>query len=127
YPLCKALCPDCGAINTVNYDANKATCVECQQSFNPQEGPAKGQTAQCPNCRKSFPIAKTVKVIGLPPRHRLYAKMVLLHDGEKQYVRATPDDLALYAEAEQQLQKRKNAYPVVPIEAGYNTNQALGY
>jgi adenine-specific DNA methylase len=127
YPSCKALCPDCGAINTVNHNAEKAVCVECRASFHLQSGPAQGQTARCPKCRESFPIAKTIRATKLPPRHRLYAKLVLLQDGEKQYARITPDDLALYAEAEQQLRSRKNAYPVVPIEPGYNTNQALGY
>jgi adenine-specific DNA methylase len=127
YPSCRAVCPDCGAINTVNHGDTKATCSECGKGYNPQEGPAKGQTATCPKCRKLFPIAKTVKATRTPPRHRMYAKMVLLPDGEKQYLRSTPEDVALYAEAEQELQKRKDAYPVVPIEAGYNTNQALGY
>ena len=112
---------------TVDYDAEKATCAECRASFNPQVGPAQGQTARCPKCRESFPIAKTVKATKQPPRHRLYAKMVLLPDGEKEYHRITPDDLALFDEAERQLRDRKNAYPVVAIEPGYNTNQALGY
>lgn len=127
YPSCKALCPACGAMNTVAHDAEKATCSECKELFNPQAGPAQGQTACCPKCRKSFPIARTVKATNLPPRHRLYAKMVLLPDGDKQYHRITPDDLALFDEAEDQLRKRKDAYPVVAIEPGYNTNQALGY
>ncbi len=127
HPSCKALCPDCGAINTVNHDDQKATCAACAVTFNPQAGPAQGMTACCPRCRISFPIAKTVRATKLPPRHRLYAKMVLLQDGEKQYQPIIPDDLALFAEAEQHLRRRKNAYPVVPIEPGYNTNQALGY
>jgi putative DNA methylase len=127
YPACKALCPACGAINTVNHDAEKATCAECHGNFNPQSGPAQGQAAHCLKCGDSFPIAKTVKATNRPPRHRQYAKMVLLHDGEKQYRRTTPDDLALFAEAERQLRSRKNAYPDVAIEPGYNTNQALGY
>ena len=127
YPSAKALCPSCGAINTVNHDADKAACTECHAGFDPRLGPAQGQTAHCPRCRESFPIAKTVKATKEPPRHRLYAKMVLQQDGEKQYARITPDDLGLYVEAEQQLRRTKNAYPVVPIEPGYNTNQALGY
>jgi len=124
---CKALCPACGAINTVAHDAEKATCAECENTFNPQAGPAQGQLARCQYCRHSFPIAKTVKATRQPPRHRQYAKMVLLHDGEKQYQRTTPDDLVLFNEAEEQLREREDAYPVVPIEPGYNTNQALGY
>jgi adenine-specific DNA methylase len=127
YPSCKALCPGCGAINTVDYDAEKTTCTECRANFNPQTGPAQGQTARCPKCREPFLIAKTVQATKLPPRHRLYAKMVLLANGEKQYARITPYDLTLYDEAKQQLHQRKDAYPVVAIEPGYNTNQALGY
>jgi len=126
-PACRALCPACGAINTVNFTAERATCAECRANFNPQRGPAQGQTARCPNCKKSFPIAKTVKATGQPPRHRQYAKMVLLPEGEKEYHRINPDDLALFNKAERQLRDRKDAFPVVPIEPGYNTNQALGY
>ncbi len=127
YPSCKALCPYCGAINTVNYGAERATCAECRMSFDPSAGPAQGQAARCPKCRESFPIARTVKETNLPPRHRMYAKLVLAPDGDKQYVRITAEDLALYDEAERRLRSRKDAYPVAPIEPGYNTNQALGY
>ena len=127
HPSCKALCPVCGAINTVAHDAEKATCAECQAAFSPQAGPAQGQTVRCQKCRHPFPIAKTVKATKQPPRHRLYAKMVLLQEGEKQYQRITPEDIALFHEAECQLRERQNAYPVVRIESGYNTNQALGY
>src|SRR5207237_3141831 len=69
YPLCKALCPGCGAINTVVHDAEKATCPECKGTFNPQSGPAQRQTARCPMCSEAFPIAKSVKATKLPPRH----------------------------------------------------------
>jgi adenine-specific DNA methylase len=48
-------------------------------------------------------------------------------DGAKAYLPVTDEDRALYAQAENALNKLKNAYPVVPIEPGYNTNQALGY
>jgi adenine-specific DNA methylase len=127
HPSCKAVCPVCGAINKVVYDAEKATCAECKATFNPQAGPAQGQTARCPKCRHAFPIAKTVKATEQPPRHRMYAKMVLLQGGQKQYQRITVEDVALFGEAERQLRESKDAYPVVPIGPGYNTNQALGY
>ena len=127
YPSCKALCPACGAINTVTHDADRATCAECRVNFNPQIGPAQGQTARCPKCRESFSIIKTVRATREPPRHRMYAKMVLMPGGEKEYHRINPDDLTLYAEAERQLLGKKDAYPVVSIEPGCNTNQALGY
>jgi adenine-specific DNA methylase len=47
--------------------------------------------------------------------------------GTKAYLPATDEDRALYAEAERALSKRWNPYPVVAIEPGYNTDQALGY
>jgi adenine-specific DNA methylase len=127
YPTSKAICPACGAVNTVDYDSESATCADCRAPFSPQTGPARGQTAHCPYCQHSFSISRTVKATGLPPRDRMYAKMVLLHDGEKQYARITRDDLDLFDEAERQLLGRTNAFPVVPILPGYNTNQVLGY
>jgi putative DNA methylase len=126
-PSCKCLCPACGAINTVNHDAEKAACTECRASFNPQIGTAQGQSARCPKCRESFPIAKTVKATKQAPRHRMYAKLVLLHNGEKEYQRISPGDLALFAEAQRQLLCRKDAYPIVSIKPGYNTDQVLAY
>jgi putative DNA methylase len=71
--------------------------------------------------------AKTVKAGARPPDHRLYAKLVLLPDGRKVYLRATAADRELYAAAERSLAARPNAYPVVAIAPGYNTDQALGY
>src|SRR5579884_1558092 len=123
----KALCPVCGVINAVRPDADKTVCDGCRSAFNPQVGPAQGQTARCPGCGHSFPIARTVKATGQPPRHRLYAKLVLLQDGERAYQRITADDIALFEEAKEQLRARKDAYPVVAIAPGYNTDQALGY
>ena len=127
YPSCKSLCPSCGAINTVNGEAETATCTECRTSYNPQTGPAQGQTANCPKCGKSFSIVKAVRTTIGRPRHRMYAKMVLLPGGQKDYQRINRDDIALYEEAERELYQKRDAYPVVAIEPGYNTNQAIGY
>jgi len=57
----------------------------------------------------------------------LYAKMVIRPNGSKEYLPIDDYDLQLYQEASQALRKRKNAYPVVSIEAGYNTDQVLNY
>jgi adenine-specific DNA methylase len=127
YPQSRAVCPDCGEINTVAFDATGAACVECHATFNPQEGPAQRTNAECRACRHRFPIAKTVKAAGGPPRHRLYAKMVLLPSGDKKYQKVTAADLALFDEAERELLLRPAPYPIVAIEPGYNTNQAINY
>jgi putative DNA methylase len=126
-PEARSLCPSCGAINSVRFDSRSVCCAACSESYDPQRGPAKGQTATCPSCDHAFPIAKTVRTGSSPLQHRLYAKLVLLADGSKQYVQATDEDHALYQAAERALKGRENPYPVITITPGYNTNQALGY
>lgn len=126
-PDAQALCPRCGEVNATRYDAQTVTCSSCRKRFDPRDGPAKGQKARCPHCEHEFSIVKTVRASGEVPTHRLYAKLVLMPDGTKAYLRATPEDEALYAQAERDLAARRNAYPVVAISPGENTNQALGY
>lgn len=127
FPQAQAVCPHCGNVNEVDVEARDAKCGSCKKTFNPNAGPARGQSATCPCCDHTFPIAKTIRATGSPPAHRLYAKLVLLPNGKKVYHPVTDEDRALYADAERALAKRKNAYPLVSIEPGYNTNQALGY
>ncbi|MCC6489503.1 MAG: DUF1156 domain-containing protein [Candidatus Hydrogenedentes bacterium] len=126
-PQAQAVCPHCGGINAVHVEDRDVNCSSCKKAFDPGEGPAKGQSAACPSCDHSFPIARTIRASDKPPAHRMYAKLVLLPDGSKAYHPITDEDRTLYAKAERTLAKRKNAYPVVAIEPGYNTNQALGY
>lgn len=126
-PQAQAVCPHCGGINEVHVEDRDSRCSSCRRSFDPNAGPAKGQSANCPSCDHSFPIAKTIRASGKPPAHRMYAKLVLLPDGSKAYHPITDEDRALYAKAERVLAKRKHPYPGVAIEPGYNTNQALGY
>ncbi|WP_421657330.1 hypothetical protein [Leptothermofonsia sp. ETS-13] len=126
-PQAHAVCPRCGGINKVHVEDRDARCSSCKKTFDPNAGPAKGQSATCPSCNHSFPIAKTIRATGKPPAHRMYAKLVLLQDGRKAYHPITDEDQNLYAKAEHSLAKHKNAYPVVAIEPGYNTNQVLGY
>lgn len=126
-PQAHAVCPRCGGINKVHVEDRDARCSSCRKAFDLNAGPAKGQSATCPSCDHSFPIAKTIRATGKPPAHRMYAKLVLLPDGSKAYHPITDEDQKLYAKAEHALAKHKNAYPVVAIEPGYNTNQALGY
>lgn len=126
-PGAQALCPNCGGVSTVRYDAESVTCARCHKGFNAKAGPANGAKATCPTCRHHFSIIGAVQRQGIPPRHRLYAKLVLRPDGTKAYLPADDFDRVLYNEAALALKKRRNAYPVVPIEPGYNTDQALKY
>jgi len=123
----RATCPHCGAINSLRRDAERAICSACQGPYDPQTGPARGATATCPACRESFAIAKAIQKVGAPPDHRLYAKMVLMPNGAKEYLTADEHDLELYHNASEALRKRDHAYPVVRIQPGYNTDQVLNY
>ena len=87
----------------------------------------KGSKPFAPRATIRLQLPKRYARHGRPPDHRLYAKLVLMPDGSKAYLRATDEDRELYAQAEKSLSGRVNAYPVVAIEPGYNTNQALGY
>lgn len=126
-PEAQALCPHCGEVNLTRHDARRVTCCGCHKVFDPQKAPANGQRAVCPCCDHEFSIAKAVRASREVPKHRLYAKLVLMPDGGKAYLRATPDDATRYAAAEAELAARLDAYPVVAISPGQNTNQALGY
>ena len=126
-PQAQAVCAHCGGINHVHVEDRDSRCSFCKRNFDPNAGPAKGQSARCPVCDHNFAIAKTIRASGKPPAHRMYAKLVLLPDGSKAYHSITDEDRALYAKAERVLATRKHPYPIVAIESGYNTNQALGY
>lgn len=127
FPQSQAVCPDCGGVNSIHYADERAICTNCSVAFNPQIATVKGQKATCRSCGYTFAIAKTVRQLGKPPAHRMYAKMVLLRDGSKKYLPINKYDERLYSEAKENLEQRQNAYPVVAIEPGYNTDQVLNY
>lgn len=127
HPQAEALCPHCGTINIVNQNTRQATCSGCEGRFDLRAGPAHRATATCPKCHSSFRIAETVRRRDDPPAHRLYAKLVLLPDGSKQYLAADSFDAAVYEVASALLKQQQNPYPIVAIHPGYNTNQVLNY
>lgn len=126
-PTAQASCPCCGEVVETRHDATEATCPSCACRFDPQHGPVHGQRASCPSCGHDFAVAKVVRAQGGPPRHRLYAKMVLDPEGRKRYLRADMFDLELHAAAEAELARRSGAFPIAPIAPGHNTDQALGW
>lgn len=132
-PEVKLVCPGCGDIFEGLHGQKEAICPACSLSFNPQRGVARGQAASCPNCGGlvAFPIAQTIASQGHRPDYRLYAKLVLRNDGTKEYLRATDEDLAAAHRASQQLsseiERGAILLPDLPLEPGYNTNQALSY
>ena len=104
-PEARAVCPHCGGINHIRHDDQCADCMACGQHFNPQQGPANRQKATCPCCKTEFAIAKRARELGHPPRHRMYAKMVLHADGRKGYLPIDDFDKELYKSTSEKLKK----------------------
>lgn len=127
YKEARAVCPSCGEINLVNNDVHVHKCTGCGVSFNPNNGWAKRTTAICPSCGYEFKIAETSRKQGKPPEHRMYAKLVLTRDGEKEYLRVSEADLLSYKQASERLRQLQSPFPIVEIASGYNTDQVLNY
>lgn len=123
----RAVCPQCGSINLVEYGSQHCLCSGCGWEYNPSKGWARRTTAKCPECSSEFKIAETVRKRNMPPDHRMYAKLVLSVDGEKEYLPITENDRGNYQQASARLRETSAHYPVVEIPDGYNTNQVLNY
>jgi putative DNA methylase len=120
------LCPACWRILQGRYDATEAICPHCRHLFDPQKGPASGQYVTARD-GKRHRIKNLLALGGSPPRHRLYSILALRPDGEKVYLPATPDDVALYCEAEARLGTEDLTLPTLAVRPGHNTDQARGY
>lgn len=125
-PRAQIICPNCWMVIEDRYDATEIACPHCAHRFNPQEGPASGQYVTAKNGTR-YRIKGLLPLNGRPPEHRLYAMMALRPDGEKIYLPASGEDLALYAEAEAMLQREELPLPTLAIRPGHNTDQARGY
>ena len=126
-PTVYVVCPKCGALSPEHYRVRDTECSECGHRFDATNGPAKGKAAQCPDCLCKFPIGRTIRETGSPPAYRMYAKLVLTADGQKEYQPITEYDTALYRKAVSDLAMSSYQIPQGTIEPGYNTNQALNY
>jgi putative DNA methylase len=123
------LCPSCGDIFSGLYGQTSARCPSCKVAFNPQEGPLTGRTAVCSNCGKMFVV---LDAIGAKrPPFRLYGKLILRKDGEKEYLPPSALDLESYGNCSRRLQEEiKNGnitLPCLMLQNGHNTKQAMRY
>jgi len=125
-PMVQVLCPDCGHVFPSTFDKRTTACPACDATFDAHVGPAKHTTALC-RCGEEFKIAETARAAGKPPRHRMYAKLVLRRDGAKQYLPITDADRAAFDAARKRLRKLRPALPEVEIAHGHNTKQILNY
>jgi len=130
-PEVQVCCPQCSAIFPALYTQDRVACPVCQLAFNPHQSTVQGAKATCTTCRHTFPIAKTVQASMQPPAHRLYAKLVLTVNGEKQYLPVTLEDENAYAGCTQlladELKAQRIQLPQAELTQGHNTRQALNY
>ncbi len=127
FPGVQVVCPHCGEVFPSDINRTGVACPTCRKTFDPHAGATEGANAHCGGCGARFPVARTARARGEPPRHRLYAKLVLRADGTKEYLRATSADLAAYAEAAERLRALAPPRPHIEIRPGYNTRQVLNY
>ncbi len=123
------LCPSCGQVFRGLYGQMRVACPSCDFIFIPEHGPAKGQKAVCGRCNTEFTILDAIR--GKRPTYRLYAKLVLRKDGEKEYLPPSSSDVEAYSHCSRQLQeevaKGNLIIPSLALKQGYNTRQAIRY
>ncbi|MEA2204876.1 MAG: putative methylase [Blastocatellia bacterium] len=125
-PRAHIVCAHCWGIFADRYDATDIACPLCLKRFNPQQGPASGQYVTT-NDGSRYRIKDLLPTDGEPLPHRMYALLALRPDGEKVYLPASDEDLALFTEASARLQTEQLSLPTLAVRAGHNTNQARGY
>jgi putative DNA methylase len=124
-PRAQIVCPECWEIIEDRHDTTRLKCPSCQLLFDPQKGEASGQSVTTKG--GSYRIKDLLPRDGSPLPHRLYAMMAMRPSGEKIYLKARPEDVALYAEATERLAKENLPLPALSVRPGHNTNQARGY
>jgi putative DNA methylase len=126
-PEVRVVCPECAGIFAADGNDEKSRCPHCRHGFDLHSGPASGASATCRKCSHVFPIAKTVRAIGHPPAHRMFAKLILNSSGEKLYLPVTRKDEMAYQRCSEELHRSKLPLPTLELKDGYNTRQVLNY
>jgi putative DNA methylase len=123
-PKAQLVCPYCLDIQEGRCDFDVATCANGHTIT--RTGPVVRAEATCSNGH-STKVMKSLK--GRIPDYRMYAKMVVGHNGCKTYEAITDWDRALYAECEDLLARLPDVavLPVGQLAPGNNTNQALNW
>ena len=123
------LCPSCGHILPGSLGQDTVACGVCGHAFHPEQGNVKGRTAACRACGGDFAIAHAIG--GKRPSYRLYGKLVLRKDGEKEYLVPSVNDIEAYADCSRRLQAGVESgditIPNLVLHDGHNTSQAMRY
>jgi putative DNA methylase len=130
-PEVQILCPSCREIFRGIHGQKTANCKSCGKHFVPEVGTVIGPKATCSGCGKTFAVVKAISEVGKKPKFHLYGKLVLTKDGEKEYLKATVEDDIEYKRCSKllksEIEKKEISLPILKLEDGYNTRQAINY
>lgn len=130
-PETTVVCPGCGDLFPSTRGTKSVECRNCACKFDPTVGPASGAKASCRDCGLTFSIIEAVGRRAGRPQFRLYGKLVLNRNGEKEYLPATDADVEEYHSCSGRLRAEIEAgaiaVPDLLLENGHNTRQAMNY
>lgn len=130
-PEVQVCCPKCSGIFSSDFNREKDICPHCRMTFALFEGNVMRSSVRCNHCETEFKITDAIRRKDTPPHHRLYAKMLLTVNGEKEYCGATNEDTEIFSRAErvleEELRNGRIKLPNAELEHGYNTKQAISY
>jgi putative DNA methylase len=130
-PEVRIICPNCGDIFPGIKGNENVTCTRCQHIFDAEIGSIQGRKAQCSHCASSFSIQEAIGKYHGRPNYRLYGKLLLTVEGNKEYLPATVEDQEAYRACSRLLHEEIEAgtlkLPDLALENGYNTRQAMNY
>lgn len=130
-PSIQILCPGCSQIFSSIYGQETVVCDACGLSFSPDRGTTARSLVTCQNCKSTFSLVESFKTTGLKPKFRIYAKLTLSAEGQKEYSAATLEDVKQYQECsvllDEEIKKGAIKLPVLKLQHGYNTTQAIRY
>ncbi len=126
-PAAKIVCPNCLNVIDSQFNVESVKCSRCNHEFNPQSGNVSGAFVTDPQTGVKYKILDLIKETGTKPEYVLYACLVALPNGAKEYLPITDEDMELFNQASNDYSALKNKLPDFNIESGHNTNQVLNY
>jgi len=122
-------CPDCKEIIETENVNKEVTCPNCEKTFVPSKGYAKGKHYFCP-CGSKGEILRSVKREGKVPEMEMYAvEYYCPYCDERGYKKADEYDRESYVKAKEEFIKRKDEllFPRQKIPIGEKTRELLNY
>ncbi|RPE26696.1 adenine-specific DNA methylase [Streptomyces sp. Ag109_O5-1] len=125
HPRAQAVCPGCRGVCVTDLSKDeRGHCPACGMAFSFQ-GAARGRFMTCRHGHRTPVIAA---LNGAVPERRMYAKLVLRADGQREYRAIDDFDLCLYDKAAKSLADTSPdelVRPLGALEEGVSTIQAL--